>query len=1018
MATLSVNAAAEWGQYGLASLNAILGSTESSRAVAAILTLMRDEFQKPEPDGGESVGYLDLFVGTVGFVLLQRWGRRKTNRQFIDAGGEEIIWDAVIDDNGFRADVVGTQTHKAEYFDGVHTDSRSGITRSVSFVSPGGDRPFEAVPRASSIAPRDIPLALSARSQSPLTDAEIKQNIMQQLPEGTRVMISSEVITARTVKVEIYNSDMVDIVPPPGTVLISEQMHHDSEGPALTPSEDMPRQTVMFQTALHRSGSSELKLLDKFRLTTADTNSPENAIQDDQKPFSSDSDGDELFMSDASEASRRKNGKDTLGNIRIAEPSSLGSALANQKRPRIPPSESTQLPTTKVKDRKKTGTKSPIAEPVIGNIRKAFKSLAPTGSPPGQSGSQLHRSAKGSHTQAGSSSKSMKREPPRSGLPRLSSDILRLSNFDKALPQIPVQQASPTTRKKLLSGSDGKVHRSPLYSQDGIRNSFISQTDTFSMTPSRSRSGSPTFTRTRVTTTTTGLGKTSSENHIWANQEPVMTPAEYSKHHRRSKSHVPSLYSVQTKGSEGPLIIAAKVMPRQSVFEDQENVTSLIRDGKVPGIFPDNHLIRNVRRYVRFSSASYGSNFLRFMGLTDPATNTSSTTDLKKMDSHHEHQSFSNYTGLPQSCILLSSFVDPFGVVTPMARSQDGALPLVHYVSVDVDSRAVVLTCRGTLGFEDVLTDMMCDYDDLYWRGTPYKVHKGIHASARRLLAGTGSRVMATLKAALEEYPDFGIVLCGHSLGGAVAALLAVLISEPRTNETTSSLFQTVSQQKLLAHPNLSSDSSPPINLPAGRPIHVYAYGPPATMSASLRVATRGLITTIINDADIVPSLSLGLLYDFKSIALHLKSDTSDAVSAIRSRVLERIKNSITSHFYVDQPAPPEPTAGDGLGEDAWAWAALKTLRSGMPGEKLMPPGEIFVVESMRVFDRSSSEGSGDYYPSLGRAATRVTLKYIRDVETRFGELRFGSKMFSDHSPGRYEASLTALGRGILEDDL
>jgi len=131
--------------------------------------------------------------------------------------------------------------------------------------------------------------------------------------------------------------------------------------------------------------------------------------------------------------------------------------------------------------------------------------------------------------------------------------------------------------------------------------------------------------------------------------------------------------------------------------------------------------------------------------------------------------------------------------------------------------------------------------------------------------------------------------------------------------------------------------------------------------------------------------------------------------------------------------APPmENTAGDGLGEDSWAWAALKTLRAGMGSEKLVPPGEVFVVETSRVFDRQQQGSSptttggaagadGDtaterVFKSLGRPATRVQMKLVRDVEGRFGELRFGSRMLSDHSPARYEASLAALGTGILEN--
>jgi hypothetical protein len=51
---------------------------------------------------------------------------------------------------------------------------------------------------------------------------------------------------------------------------------------------------------------------------------------------------------------------------------------------------------------------------------------------------------------------------------------------------------------------------------------------------------------------------------------------------------------------------------------------------------------------------------------------------------------------------------------------------------------------------------------------------------------------------------------------------------------------------------------------------------------------------------------------------------------------------------------------------------------------------------------------------ALGRPATRSVLRYVRNVEERFSELRFGGSMLLDHNPGRYEASLAALRRGVL----
>lgn len=188
-------------------------------------------------------------------------------------------------------------------------------------------------------------------------------------------------------------------------------------------------------------------------------------------------------------------------------------------------------------------------------------------------------------------------------------------------------------------------------------------------------------------------------------------------------------------------------------------------------------------------------------------------------------------------------------------------------------------------------------------------------------------------------------------------------------------------------------------------------------MSPFLRRATRGLVTTIINGQDVVPSLSLGILHDMHTVSLAFKSDTSGTKSNVRYRVWESLRQSIVNKFYVNE-APMLVHAGDGIGEDAWAWQTLKELREEMCAPKLMPPGEVFVVETMRVLQRDAFTPtlSDDGYPRLGKPATRVQLKFIRDVESLFGELRFGSGMLSDHNPTRYEASLAALARGILDE--
>ncbi len=199
-------------------------------------------------------------------------------------------------------------------------------------------------------------------------------------------------------------------------------------------------------------------------------------------------------------------------------------------------------------------------------------------------------------------------------------------------------------------------------------------------------------------------------------------------------------------------------------------------------MFPAASLLENISRYMRFSSASYGHGFLKAMGIAK-------YLPPRMDDTHIEIYSFAHHTGLAATDILLTSFIDAQGGPDSTGATNTG-VPLVHYISLDHNSKAVVLACRGTLGFEDVLADMACEYDELLWQGSPYKVHKGIHASARRLLYGGDGRVLASLRKALEQNPNYGLVLCGHSLGGAVTALLGVMLSEPHARALPLSRLQ------------------------------------------------------------------------------------------------------------------------------------------------------------------------------------------------------------------------------------
>ena len=951
----------------------------------------------------------DLLIGSIGFALLQRWGKRNTERSLREQGADEIIWDTVILDNGARADVVGT--HQPQFANEDQVES-PGEAERASFMMPGNDDGgFNAVHRRSSIADSLTGSRLThPLDGQPVSDDDMRSYIMSQLPQGCHASIRSDILTARTITVDIFDDDMAEIAAPPGTTMIEERFHHDHEHPnsGVPEYKRLPKHTVVFRTAFNRSQSTQLRPYEGMVPDTGESDRP-------KRPLPRTSNSTDYLRNHQRQVRSRSDATSDHTIKQQDDPSPVPSGEPSQKqafgraslsrfaqRVRSPGSEKNE--SVKRPAPKKLATKPPA--PTAPASRQPTKPAKGTASVK----EATARESSGRPQPRQQPTKPEEYRPttpvPNRGLPR--------SQF----PGSPQQSPRSHNRQPPRDVHERKNSRGGRFAvHEKSHESLLTHTDTFSRRAADLRPGSPAQARTHVRSSSSmSLSRSEADGIVSVNDHRPSSSAL----HRRSQSFTPSIYSLATAGSETSLLLAHR--PRKSAYDDTATIQALNRDGLVPGIFPERHFVRNVRRFCRFSSASYGASALKVMGVPR------GTPSL----SHHasetrEHSAFSDHAGLPPSTILLSSFVDPAGGSNAAGETESG-FPLVHYLSIDHESKAVVLTLRGTWGFEDILTDMTCDYDDLEWQGKNWKVHKGMHASAKRLLEGGGGRVMITLRAALEEFPDYGVVLCGHSLGGGVAALLATMIATPNSTPIGTSFvtasYQATPRPRLLAVDSNASQhaTAPPTpasyDLPTGRPIHVYAYGPPAVMSPFLRLATRGLITTVVNGQDVVPSLSLGILHDMRTAALAFKSDVSGAKSHVRQRLHETLRQSIIHKFYVNQP-PLVVNAGDGVGEDAWAWNTLLLLRTDMRAPKLMPPGEVFVVETMRVLQREAFTPAPEFsdgYPRLGRPATRVQMRFIRDVDAWFGELRFASGMLSEHNPARYETSLAALARGVLDE--
>ncbi|XP_029127702.1 uncharacterized protein LOC114916016 isoform X1 [Cajanus cajan] len=159
----------------------------------------------------------------------------------------------------------------------------------------------------------------------------------------------------------------------------------------------------------------------------------------------------------------------------------------------------------------------------------------------------------------------------------------------------------------------------------------------------------------------------------------------------------------------------------------------------------------------------------------------------------------------------------------------------------DRESKCLFVFIRGTQSLEDTLTDAMgapvpfqhkficsISHDGEVTRNTiSGQAHCGMVAAADWI----EQHCTSILLRALRDYPDYKVKIVGHSLGGGTAALLTYRLRETRELSTCTCV----------------------------------TFGPAACVSLELAEFGKPFIISVINDSDIVPTLSASSISDFIS---------------------------------------------------------------------------------------------------------------------------------------------------------
>jgi hypothetical protein len=964
--------------------DAILGSTETSRAIRSMVSFLHQEFRNPATgEPGDKVSTTDLATAILTLLYLQRNSWLLDERENARQGVEDTIWSVIVKD-GRRADYPEDQVFEVE---------------GECYVEDGAEIPLEA---------------------------RLRRQLIQMLPEGTEVAVFNE--TARVITVEIASREPPVFHSFPGVKLLDVK--------TIEPSQAFKGKE---QQKLLSNKKEEVPIIHQLTFVITSNSAPPMPVRmsDEsliKQALASDADDEEDVLTIVSKQSPRRTTEESNseeGDTRSQPPSRNDVSSRGQHATTPNTSKSSNAATgasamdgievpPMVPPKSPEHTKSPPAtKPTQANAKKVRLAHPPRGSPAPNEG--VRRTSIQGVPRGGKSDATK-----RGGMGGIRAALKKGFHIDEPSKQeagkMKVSQpTSPTPEgnKSSLNRSTGNNNHPPIPPRN---TSFIPKRDAPPPPPRRGIDLSlaqPRASNVFNPADTASLSPKST--HLPGHAEVVPAPSERATRLRgasikrlsltrlegldkvpssqegrgslelpvpRARPLTPSIYTLKTSDSQSDILMSDDDI--QGDYDSGDGRERLRRSGVLTGMFPSGHLLDNLARYMRFSSAAYGRIFLKTFGIAK-------YMPLPQDDTSEEIFSFAHHTGIASQDVVVTSFVDAKGgpdSTGSMSRT------LIHYIAIDHDKQAVVLACRGTLGFDDVLADMACEYDDLVWDDSTYKVHKGMHASATRLLYGEDGRILASLRDTLRRYPAYGLVLCGHSLGGGVTALLGVMLSRP---DPQGQGFVTSGEPlKVLGNGQPIDSEFAPVTLPAGRPIHVYAYGPPGTMSPRLRLRTRGLITSVVNNDDIVPCLSLGILHDLQSVALARKSDNASAVADF----WERVKSTMQSSFNNSIPWGAQTFAPD----DEWAFMQLKMLRSNMLSHKLLPPGSVLVLKTEEALKRVKGEAERSVVVD---GVQSIKLKHVRNVEVRFREIRFTKGSLPDHNPANYETALETLRKAV-----
>ncbi|XP_062194415.1 uncharacterized protein LOC133897639 [Phragmites australis] len=180
-----------------------------------------------------------------------------------------------------------------------------------------------------------------------------------------------------------------------------------------------------------------------------------------------------------------------------------------------------------------------------------------------------------------------------------------------------------------------------------------------------------------------------------------------------------------------------------------------------------------------------------------------------------------------------------------------------YYIGIDPRAKLVILGIRGTHTVYDLVTDLIA-LSDKKVSPKGFSTHFGTYEAARWYLR----HELGIIRKCLEKHKDYKLRLVGHSLGGASAALLAIMLRKK-------------SKEELGFSPDI---------------ISAVGFGTPPCVSREVAESCASYVSTVVLQDDIIPRVSAASLARLRNEILK-----TDWVSVLEKEDWKHIVDIVTN---------------------------------------------------------------------------------------------------------------------------